>query len=72
MENFLIDYQLSDIFNVDQMGLYYKYLFNKTLTFKDDDCHGGNNNKDRITVLVGAIMSGKEKLPIIGSRYNKP
>ena len=62
LENNQNDYQPDDIFNADEMRLFYECLTNKTLTFKDNACHGGKNSKDRITVMVGTHMSGKEKL----------
>lgn len=65
LKNILKDYQPDDIFNADEMGLFYKCLPNKTLTLKDDACHGGKNSKERITVMVGANMSGKEKLRLL-------
>ncbi|XP_054711365.1 tigger transposable element-derived protein 6-like [Uloborus diversus] len=65
LKKILKDYQSDNIFNVDEMGLFYKCLPNKTLTLKDNDCHGGKSSKDRITVLVGANMSGKEKLRLL-------
>lgn len=58
----LKDCQLDDSVNADKMVLFYKCLPNKILIFKDDDCHGGKNSWDRITVLVGTNMSGKEIL----------
>ena len=35
-----------------------------TLDFKGAICTGGKKAKDRLTVLVAANMSGKEKLPL--------
>ena len=35
-----------DIFNVDETGLFYKCMPNKTLTFKGDRCSGGKNSKE--------------------------
>ncbi|XP_054709194.1 tigger transposable element-derived protein 6-like [Uloborus diversus] len=72
LKKILKDYQSDNIFKVDEMGLFYKCLPNEALTLKDNDCHGGKSSKDRITVLVGANMSGKEKhrLLVIGKSKN--
>lgn len=58
-------YELRDVFNVDEMGLFYKVLLSKTLAFKGEACSGGKHSKDRITVLVGANMAGDEKLKLL-------
>lgn len=47
------------------MCLFYKLLPDKTLTFKEEPCHGGKHCKDRVTVLVGANADGSEKLPLL-------
>ena len=52
------------IYNVDETGLFYKLRPDKTLTFKGDKCSGVKKQKDRLTVLVGASMSG-DKLPLL-------
>lgn len=68
-----------DIFNVDETGLFWQLLPNKTLAFKGwfadilhdylllsgERCTNGKKSKDRITLLVGANMSGTEKLPLL-------
>jgi hypothetical protein len=53
-----------DIFNVDECGLMWKALPNRTLAFKEDKCSGGKHSKERITVLIGASSEG-EKLPLL-------
>ena len=58
-------YELRDVFNADETGLFYKLLPNKTLAFKKEPCHGGKHSKDRVTVLVGANADGSEKLPLL-------
>ncbi|KAM7306822.1 tigger transposable element-derived protein 4-like [Ixodes scapularis] len=55
----------SDIFNVDEMALFYKFLPNKTLSFKGEKCTGGKHSKDRITVLAEANMDGSKKLKLL-------
>ena len=58
-------YELKNIINADETGLFYKLLPNKTLCFKNEPCHGGKHSKDRVTVLVGANADGSEKLPLL-------
>ena len=58
------EFELGNIFNVDETGLFWKLLPDRTLQFKGIDCKGGKHAKDRITVLVGASALG-EKLPLV-------
>lgn len=65
-----------NIFNMDETGLFFKCLPNKTLTFKNDKCFGGKHSKERVTVVVCAnmLMYCKlmycRKLRNVGSSYN--
>ncbi|XP_039275806.1 tigger transposable element-derived protein 6-like [Nilaparvata lugens] len=62
-----------DIYNVDETGLFFKCLPDKTLTFKGDPCSGGKNSKERLTVMLGANASGTHKLkPLIIGKSKKP
>lgn len=65
IQNALKEYQASDIFNVDETALFWRLLPNKTLAFKGERCTDGKQSKERITVLVGANMTGDEKLPLL-------
>lgn len=59
----LRQYPLGDIFNIDEMGLFWRLLPDSTHIFKGATCSGGKRSKDRITVLCGASALG-EKLPL--------
>ncbi|CAH2096716.1 unnamed protein product [Euphydryas editha] len=66
-------YDPSDIFNIDETGLFYKCLPDHTLTFKDEKCHGGKLSKDRLTVLLACNLDGSQKLkPLVIGKYAKP
>lgn len=65
LPSLLQNYSENDIFNADETGLFYKCLPDKTLAFKNEDCHGSKKSKERITVMVAANMSGTEKLPLL-------
>ncbi|GBM93027.1 hypothetical protein AVEN_3137-1 [Araneus ventricosus] len=51
------------VFNADETRLFFQRLPNKTVAFKGEECHGGKQGKIRVTVLLPANQSGKEKLP---------
>ncbi|GBN90981.1 Tigger transposable element-derived protein 4 [Araneus ventricosus] len=59
----LKDYKADDVFNADETGLFCQRLRNKMAAFKGEECHGGKQSKLRVTVLLSAKQSGKEKLP---------
>ena len=61
----LIDYHPRDIFNADELGLFYKFLPAKSLVMKGDLSHGGKRHKDRIFILPCVNMDGMEKMPLL-------
>lgn len=66
-------YDLKDIFNADETGLFYNLLPKKTLAFKGEDCKGGKKSKDRLTVLLCANADGSEKImPVVIGKSQKP
>lgn len=73
LKTFLKDYEPKNIFNADETALYYQCLPDKTLTFKNEKCHGGKNSKVRATLLLASNMIGTEKLkPFMIGKYKKP
>nr|XP_024218269.1 tigger transposable element-derived protein 6-like [Halyomorpha halys] len=58
-------YSPDDIFNADETALFFRCIPSATFTFKGDPCHGGKLSKERVTLLLAASMSGKEKLPLL-------
>ena len=59
----LSKYDLKDIFNADEFGLFYQCLPNKTYHFKGQKCSGGKNSKVRLTGMAAGYATG-EKLPM--------
>ncbi|XP_006005077.1 tigger transposable element-derived protein 4 [Latimeria chalumnae] len=62
---YLNEYQPKNVFNVKETGLLYRMLPNNTFAFKGETCSIGKQNKERITLMVGANMDGTEKLPLL-------
>jgi hypothetical protein len=63
-------YQPFDIFNMDETGLFYQCLPDKTFAFSVDKASKAvKESKQRLTVLVGANMDGSEKLPQTSSNW---
>lgn len=61
----LKNYVPEDIYNVDETGIFWKCMRDKTMAFKDEQCHGEKRPKDGMTVLVGTDMTGSEKFPLL-------
>ncbi|XP_067936827.1 tigger transposable element-derived protein 6-like [Watersipora subatra] len=66
-------YTYDNIFNMDETGLFYKLMVDKTLHFKGEKCSGGKLSKERLTVALCANMSGTEKeVPIVIGKFKNP
>ena len=59
----LSKYDLNQIYNADEFGLFYRAQPNKSLHLKNENCVGGKHNKLRLTGLTAATAVG-EKLPL--------
>ena len=51
-------YEVKNIYNTDETGLLFRTLINKTLSFKGEQCRGGKNSKERLTVLLCCNADG--------------
>uniref|UniRef100_H3AIV2 HTH CENPB-type domain-containing protein n=1 Tax=Latimeria chalumnae TaxID=7897 RepID=H3AIV2_LATCH len=51
----LIGYQPRDFFNIDETGLFYKLLPNRTLALKGEECHGGKHSKELIQHMLNCF-----------------
>ena len=59
----LSNYELKDICNADEFGLFYKCVINKTYQLKSEKCSGGKLSKIRITGMAAANAVG-DKIPM--------
>lgn len=73
LKEILSRFDASNVFNLDETGLFYRLLPDKTLSFKGEKCTSGKASKQRVTILLGANMSGNEKLkPLVIGKSKKP
>ena len=64
-------YDPKDFFNCDETGLYYKQSTIQSLVLPGDACHGGEAQKERITLLLCCSWMGKKvKIPMIGKSFS--
>ena len=52
-------YNLNQIYNVDEFGLFYRAQPNKSLHLKNENCVGGKHSKLRLTGLTAAYVVGE-------------
>ncbi|GBN57471.1 Tigger transposable element-derived protein 4 [Araneus ventricosus] len=62
LSKILKDSKPENIFNEDETALFFQRLPQKTLTFKKEKCFGGKLSKARLTVMLGANMTGYHRL----------
>ncbi|GBM51556.1 Tigger transposable element-derived protein 4 [Araneus ventricosus] len=73
LSKILKDYKPENIFNADETPLFFQCVPQKTLTFKKEKYFGGKQSKARLTVMLGANMSGHQKLkPLVIGRSKNP
>ena len=65
LPNLLSNYAPEDIYNADEMGLFYKLQPAKSMVHSGEDGRGGKRSKDRLTVMPCANMTGTDKLPLL-------
>ena len=73
LQSILSRYSASEIYNVDESGLFYQCLPNKPFTLPAEKAsRGKKESKLRLTMLIGANMTGEDKLDplIIGKSAN--
>ena len=56
-------YEIKDIYNADEIGLFYQGLPKKTIHLKGEKCSSGKYSKVRLTGMAAASATG-EKLPM--------
>ena len=63
LSTILARYQLKDIFNADEFGLFYEALTSKSLHFRGKHCSGGKHSKVWLTRMTASNVLG-EKIPM--------
>jgi hypothetical protein len=61
----LREYGPDNVFNLDEFALFFKATPDKTMELKGKSCADGKFSKERLSVLAGANMTGKEKTPLL-------
>ena len=56
----LSSYDLADIYNADEFGLFYQALPERSLHLKSEKCVGGKHGKIRLTGMAAANAVGEK------------
>lgn len=66
------NYELRDIYNIDETGLFYAAKPKKSYVEDDDACLGGKQSKKRLTVCLFTNSVGEKENPIIIGNAKRP
>jgi hypothetical protein len=66
------EYEPENIFNVDESGVFYRTLPDKSFTLKGEQCKGGKKAKERITVMLCCSLTGEKLKPLVIGKAEKP
>ncbi|KAJ8887978.1 hypothetical protein PR048_007463 [Dryococelus australis] len=61
LQNVLSRYQPRDVYNADELGMFYNLIPDRTLAVKEDVCKDTKSSKERLTVLC-CNMDGSDKI----------
>jgi hypothetical protein len=65
MADFQIEgFDLCDINNTDEIGLFFSVQHSRTVTLLGYFCHGGTKSKQQVTVLLACREDCSDKLPM--------
>ena len=68
----LSDYGLENIYNGDELGLFYQCLPYKSYQLKTEKCSGGKHNKIRVTGLAAANAIGNKRPTFVIGKSKNP
>lgn len=72
LEDIIKDREAKDVFNIDETGVYWRLLPNKTFAFNNESGKGTQKAKDRLTVVLIANADGTEKYIHVIGKSKKP
>jgi hypothetical protein len=71
LPKFFEKYNENNIFNIDETGVFYRMLPNKTFSIRGN-IHGVKENKERFTAVLTVSMSGEKIKPLIVGKHANP
>ena len=65
-------FRSEDTFNMDETGLFFRETTNKNVHTKGEDCAGGKQSKEKITLALTGSMMGEKLKPLVIGKAQKP
>lgn len=65
-------YAPQDVFNIDETGIYWRFLHNKTYALPEESTKGHKKIKDRVTVLLIVNAEGSERMLVVIGKSENP
>ena len=65
-------YDMKDIYNMDETGLFFRALPSKSLMLKSKQCAGGKISKERLTVSFCVNGVGEKESPLVIGKSLRP
>ncbi len=72
VQSVLNGYDLKDVFNCDETGLFWRGIPNRTMALKSDQCKGGKLAKKRLTVMLTVSALGEKLKPLVIGKAKMP
>jgi hypothetical protein len=66
------EYDANDIFNMDETGVFFRALPERTLAVRGTDCHGGKRSKERLTIVLCCSWTGEMMKPLVIGKSKNP
>ena len=68
----IVGYSNENIFNCDESGLFFRSLPDTTFAKRGEECKGGKNAKERVTVMFACSLTGEKLKPLVIGKSAKP
>ena len=65
LPSILSGYHPCDVYNMDETGLFFRALPDKSLSIKGEECKGGTRSKERLTVALCVNAEGTFEKPLV-------
>jgi hypothetical protein len=72
LSDIIKDYKPEEVYNLDEMALFWRLLPSKTYCFTDESPYGSRKSKDRITVVVICNADGSDRTCAMIGKSVKP
>ncbi|PFX20594.1 Tigger transposable element-derived protein 6 [Stylophora pistillata] len=72
LETILEGYELEDIYNADETGVFFRAFPTKSLVLRGEQCSGGKKSRDRLILLLACSATGHKLKPLVIGKSKKP